>query len=135
MNYNIPDALGTELYGVAAASTSQEKPYHYTIYPQTFIIREIRIGRAKMGEEDFHEYGNGEITYLCECIDNGHLIACSPMDGAIIGIKHTASRPKHLYREKKRLLAEAKTLRRCILKNYRHVVDVTIELELKEKGL
>ena len=108
MNYIIPDALGTELYGVAAAGTSREKPYHYTIYPQTFIIREIRIGRAKMGEEDFHEYGNGEITYLCECTGNGHLIACSPMDGAIIGIEHTASRPKHLYREKSGCLPRPK---------------------------
>lgn len=131
MNYSIPDALNTELYGVAAVSTSREKPYHYTIYPQTFIIKEIRIGRAKTGEEDFHDYGKGEITYLCENVNDGgkNLIVCSPIDGEIIGIEHTASRPKHLYRERKKLLAEAKRLRRCILKNYRHVGDVTINLE------
>ena len=131
MDYSIPDALNTELYGVAAVSTSREKPYRYAIYPQTFIIKEIRIGRVKMGEEDFHDYGTGEITYLCENVnDSGkHLTACSPIDGEIIGIEYTASRPKHLYREKKKLLAEAKRLRRCILKAYKDVGEVTINLE------
>ena len=128
MNYTVPDAIGTELYGVAAVGSSREKPYHYKIYPQTFIIREIRIGRAKMAQEDYLEYGTGEITYLCENLRGGHLIACSPIDGEIIGHEHTASRPKYLYREKRQLLAEAKKLRRCILKYYRDVGEVAIEL-------
>lgn len=129
MTYTVPDALGTELYGVAAASTSRDKPYHYTLYPQTFIIKEIRIGRAKLGEEYFQDYGTGDITYLCENVKGGPLIACSPINGEIIGLEYTAARAKHLYREKKRLLAEAKTLQRNILKNYRDVGSVTIALE------
>ena len=128
MTYTVPDALGTELYGITAVCTSQSPPYHYTIYPQTYHIKEIRIGRARSDDEHYQDYGTGEITYLCENEKSHNLIACSPIDKNIIGLVHTAQRPQHLYRRKEQLAREATIMHRNIVKRYRDVGAVTIAL-------
>lgn len=132
---DLQDLIGRTVYSlrVGQVQSYRSEGYVYRIYPAELIIQEIRFGEANR-QIDEEYYGPGFITLLCKH-EKGYIQAFSPIGDEILSNSCVAGRNTRAFLDRDDLYHEAKLLKECVLKNYKHVSSVEIGLPKRDIGL